>query len=142
MPTAPNARAHMSLTETAGSERDPHVGQPSGQLKKFEGEENGVERERGRGREREVSEAEKWADGTVEIQKSRTNTIFFHREPSLVPSLPISNSQLVWNDWKSWERCRAWISSICVHWMRAGKVIPNPTSYTIRGSKETGLGIC
>lgn len=49
----------MSLTETAGSERDPHVGQPSGQLKKFEGEENGVDRERGRGREREVSEAEK-----------------------------------------------------------------------------------
>lgn len=46
MPTAQNARAHMSLTETAGSERDPHVGQPSGQLKKFEGEENGVERER------------------------------------------------------------------------------------------------
>jgi len=43
MPTAQNARAHMSLTETAGSERDPHVGQPSGQLKKFEGEENGVE---------------------------------------------------------------------------------------------------
>lgn len=53
------------------------------------------ERERGRERGREVSEAEKWADGTVEIQKSRTSTIFFHREPSLVPFLPISNSRLV-----------------------------------------------
>lgn len=49
----PKTRAHMSLTETAGSERDPHVGQPSGQLKKFEGEENGVERERERERDGE-----------------------------------------------------------------------------------------
>lgn len=83
-----------------------------------------------------MSEAENWADGTVEIQKSRMSTIFFHREPSLVPSLPISNSRLVWNDWKSWERCRAWISSICVHWMRAGKVIPK--THILHHSRQQG----